>query len=139
MECPVTGAKAGNGVDMCPVIKGVNEEEAKQIQQQQQELKPNEAATAATTTTTTEKDGTLSDAFDFDSEFANEIPSVASYKKMRNIMKLITGFYRKGTETKRIQYECKMIACFILQCCSRSLISTSLNPQKKNMQHWKKM
>jgi hypothetical protein len=105
LEWPVPGAKVSNGVDMCPVIKGVNEEEVQQIQQQKQEEEEELKSNETTTTTTTEKDGVLSDAFDFDSEFANEIPSVASYKKMRSIMQLITGFYRKGTETKRMQYE----------------------------------
>lgn len=94
-----------NGVDACPVIKGVNDDEVKELQQQQN---------GEQTTTTTQEEGAGgplgSDSFDFDAEFVGEVPSIAAYKKMRKIMKLITGFYGKGTETKREQYESTFIS-----------------------------
>lgn len=100
-----------NGIESCPVIKGVNEDEVKEIQQQNGEEEQTGAG------------GALSDAFDFDSEFANDIPSIAAYKKMRKIMKLITGFYGNGTKTKREQYEsmCVFDVCekSVFYCCLR--------------------
>lgn len=96
MQCPVTG-QAGE----CPVIHAVNDDEF-------EKLKPpttDGEQEKVDGTDEEERAPTITDAFDFDEEFKNELPSVAEYKKLRRITKMITGFYRTGTNTKKEQYE----------------------------------
>ncbi|KAL0481909.1 TPR-containing protein [Acrasis kona] len=104
MSCPVTG-KVG---EQCPVIHAVNDDEF-------DDLKPpagEEIGTEPENQNESDEDGdekergpSILDVFDFDEEFKDEIPSVAEYKKLRRITKMITGFYRNGTKTKHEQYE----------------------------------
>jgi len=42
---------------------------------------------------------------DIDVDSISEVPSVKEYKKLRNVMSMITRFYRDGSERKRENYE----------------------------------
>lgn len=120
MKCPITGASSttneattnDSSIDACPVIHAVNEEEVQQVKQekkestseaqqeeeQPQQVEANEDATDHSVTKALE-------ALMKESDEKSEIPSVAEYQKLRRTTAIITGFYAKGTEAKREQYE----------------------------------
>jgi hypothetical protein len=103
MQCPVTGQSG-----QCPVIKAVNDDEFDDLKPRagDETLKENSTiADGSNSEDEEEKAPSITDVFDFDEEFKNEIPSVAEYKKLRRITKMITGFYKNGTNTKKEQYE----------------------------------
>lgn len=108
MKCPITGASTDSSstaenesIDACPVIHAVNEEEVKEVKEQkgeetegteEQEEQPNSVTSAL-------------EALMKDDEEKSDIPSIAEYQKLRRTQAIITGFYCKGTETKKEQYE----------------------------------
>jgi hypothetical protein len=109
MQCPITGV-AGT---QCPVIHAVNDDEFDNLKppagaettKQQNEAIESHVVNHDDDDDDEKPQPSITDAFDFDEEFKNEIPSVAEYKKLRRITKMITGFYKNGTNTKKQQYD----------------------------------
>ncbi|KAG2386620.1 hypothetical protein C9374_002364 [Naegleria lovaniensis] len=113
-KCPITGASStteatnDSSIDACPVIHAVNEEEVQQVKQEKKEYASEEAQQEEQDVTEDATDHSVTKALEAlmkESDEKSEIPSIAEYQKLRRTTAIITGFYAKGTEAKREQYE----------------------------------
>ncbi|KAL9654289.1 hypothetical protein ABK040_010320 [Willaertia magna] len=95
--CPMGGNKKKEEKveeETCPIIHAVNDDETP-VQKEEENVEQNSGNSVT---------DALAQLMD-DSDTKNDIPSVAEYKKLRRTTAIITGFYKKGTETKKEQYE----------------------------------